>query len=227
MIMDANSFIELAQRVLAGETTAVERQTFEAELSEHPERRQEFDQMKITHDILRTVAPLTAATQATAPELPAYRVNQLRTAVRQHFGAPVRKPNVSYRNIFRWIFMGSGATAVAALVLIFSLANRTIEVGLYQSDEAGVRGGGAPLSAQDVPAARIVTFDQDASFDQWQNQPLGWNQRAKIWVDNEHDLLHIVRREAHGHILMQDVPLASTTDGQREQIRQTVESLEK
>ncbi len=224
--MDANSFTELAQRVLAGETTAAERHAFELELSAHPERRQEFAQMKITHDILRTAAPLTAATQATGPELPTYRVNELRTAVRQHFGPATARPATSsLKSFLRWILAGGTATALAAVIIIFTFANRTIEVGRYQSGQ--VRGDETSLTAQDIPAARIVTFDQDAPFAQWQDEPLAWNQRAKIWVDNERDLLHIVQREAHGQILMQELPLAPTLEGQREQIRQTIESLEK
>lgn len=224
--MDANSFTELAQRVLAGEATAAERQALELELSAHPERRSEFAEMKVIHDVLRTAAPLAAAAQATGPELPAWRVNELRTAVRQHFGATASRPAASSpRTFLRWLLAGGATTVFAAVIIIFTFANRTIEVGLYQSGQ--VRGDGSPLTPQDIPAARLVTFDQDAPFDQWQGQPLGWNEHAKIWVDNERDVLHVVVRQAHGVIHMQDLPLAPTTEGQREQIRQTVESLQK
>ena len=83
-----------------------------------------------------------------------------------------------------------------------------------------------PLVAEDVPSAKLIKFDDDAPFDQWQSRPLAWYERAKIWVDNEHDLLHVVRRVDHGRISIQTLPLASTNEGQRQQIMQVVESLE-
>ncbi len=112
---------------------------------------------------------------------------------------------------------------MAFAVIILCFANRTVEVGLYGTDLT--RGGDQTISAADLPSGRLVTFDQDAPFDQWQNQPLAWNEHAKIWVDNEHDLLHIVVRVRHGQILMETQPLAPTNEAQREQIKKLVESL--
>jgi hypothetical protein len=225
--MDIESFHDLALRVIAGEATAADRQALEVELSVHPERKDDFEQMKITHDVLRTTAPMTEASRATGPELPAYRVGELRTAVRQHFGpaASRQKSSGTWVNVLRWILAGGGVTALTVLVVILNLSGRTIEVGMYQTD--AMRNGEATLAAQDVPAAKIVTFDQDASFDQWQSQSLKWYERAKIWVDNEHDVLNIVHRIDHGRIQIEHQPLAPTDEGQREQIKQAVESLQK
>jgi len=226
--MDAELFNALALRVLAGEATDDERRALEAELASLPARREEFDQLKLTHGILRAAAPMTQAASATTPELPAYRVNELRTAVRQHFGPAAnrkknRAPFGEWIPAMRWLFAGSGVGALGFAVVIFCFANRTVEVGLYGTDLA--RGGDKALSAEDVPSARLVTFDADAPFDQWQNQALAWNEHAKIWVDNEHDLLHIVRRVRHGQIVMETQPLAPTNEGQREQIKQVVDAL--
>jgi hypothetical protein len=232
--MDAESFTALALRVLAGEATDDERRALEAELSQErasaPGRREEFEQLKITHEILRATAPMTEAARATTPDLPAYRVNELRTAVRQHFGPAGNRQKTAATSgglipVLRWIFAGSGVAALGVAAVVFCFANRSVEIGLYGTDL--VRGGDKALSAQDVPSAQLVTFDQDAPFDQWQNRPLAWNEHAKIWVDNEHDLLHIVRRVRHGQIVMETQPLAPTNEGQREQIKQMVDSLEK
>jgi len=226
--MDADSFHERALRVIAGESTTDERGALEAELAAQPSLREEFEQLKITHDVLRTAAPMTEAVRATEPELPAYRLNELRTAVRQHFGPAANREKRASGGIIpalRWIFAGGGATALAVVVVLVIFSNRSIEVGLYGSDL--VRGGDTALAPSDIPTARLITFDQDAPFDQWQSQPLAWYEHARIWVDNEHDLLHIVRRESHGHIIIQNLPLAPTTQAQREQIKQMVESLEK
>jgi len=226
--MDAESFTALALRVLAGEATDDERRTLEAELSSDPGRRDEFAQFKLTHEILRATAPIKEATRATTPELPGHRMNELRTAVRQHFGPAANRekkaaPFDKWIPALRWLFTGSGVAALGFAVMVLCFANRSVEVALYGTDL--VRGGDQALSAGDVPSARLITFDQDAPFDQWQNRPLAWNEHAKIWVDNEHDLLHIVRRVRHGQIVMETQPLAPTDEGQREQIKQVVASL--
>ena len=226
--MDAESFTDLALRVIAREATDDECRALEAELVSAPDCREEFEQLKLTHKIVRVAAPLMQAAQATTPELPAHRVNELRTAVRQHFGPAAnrkknRVPFGEWVPVMRWLFAGSGLATLGFAVALFVFANRSVEVGLYQTDS--VRGGDQGLSAEDVPSARLLTFDADAPFDQWQNQPLTWYERAKVWVDNEHDLLHVVQRVRHGQILMETYPLAPTNEGQREQIKQVVETL--
>jgi len=226
--MDAESFTNLALRVISGEATDADRRALEAECASAPAHRDEFEQLKLTHDALRATAPMSEAARATTPELPAHRVNELRTAVRQHFGPAASRtkntvPFADWLPAFRWIFAGSGAGAIAFAVVIFCFANRTIEVGLYGTDLA--RGGDQALTADDISSAQLITFNQDASFDQWQSRPLAWSEHAKIWIDNEHDLLHIVRRVSHGHIVMESHPLAPTNEAQREQIKKLVESL--
>jgi len=226
--MDAPTFTDLALRVISREATDDERRAVEAEMASTPARREEFEQLKRTHQLLRTAAPLTEAARATGPELPAWRVNELSTAVRQHFG-PAANPKAEagstiWAHVLRWVFGGGGLAALTFAIVMMCFANRTVEVGLYSSDL--VRGGEQSLSARDVPSARLVWFDEDTSFDQWQNQPLAWNQHAKIWVDNEHDLLYVLRRVRHGQIVMETQPLAPTDAAQREQIKQVVNSLQ-
>jgi hypothetical protein len=222
--MDADSFNDLALRVAAGEATADERRALDAELSAHPDRREEFEQIKITHDVLRTAAPMTSAASATEPELPAYRLNELKTAVRQHFGpATAKKKSNGVLNALRWVFAGGGLTILALLIVFINLSSQTIEVGVYRDSQ--VRADQAPLTPQDFPSAKLMTFDQDAAFDQFQNQSLAWYEKARIWVDNEHDLLHIVRRVDHGHVSIEAMPLAPTDEGQKQQIQQVIQSL--
>lgn len=227
--MDAETFTDLAMRVIAREATDDERRALETELSAAPTRRDEFEQLKLTHEILRATAPMAQATQAITPGLPAYRVGELRTAVRQHFGPAANREkeavgSQAWTFVLRWFFGGSAVAALGFAIVIACFADRTVEVGLYGNEL--VRGDQG-LSATDVPTAQLVTFDQDAPFDQWQSAPLAWNERAKIWVDNEHDLLHIVHRVSHGQILMETKPLASTDEAQREQIKQVVAELGK
>jgi len=224
--MDADSFTQLALRVLSREATAEEQRTLVAVLSSHPERREEFEQIKITHDLLRTTAPMMEAAQANGPELPSYRLNELRTAVRQHFG-PVASRQGSSTGLripgLRWILAGGATTVLAVVAVLLIFSDRSVEVGVYRTDL--VRGGDIALP-QAVPSAHIVTFDQDSSFDQWQ-KTLAWYQHGKVWVDNENNLLHIVRRDSQGHPADQTEPLAQTNRAQCEQINQAVEALKK
>src|SRR5260221_8486328 len=224
--MDADSFTDLALRVLAGEATEGDRRALETELAAPPARREEFEQVKLTQAVFRTVAPMAEAAHASEPELPAWRLNELRTAVRRHFGPATKKEKLSGGLVpaLRWLFAGGGATALAVVVIFLGFSNRSVEVGLYGTDL--VRGGDTALSPADVPAAHLVTFDQDTPFEEWQNRPLAWYEHAKVWVDNEHDQLHIVRRVGHGEIRMETELLAPTNQGQREQIKRVVESLE-
>ena len=225
--MDPDAFTALALRVIAREATDEDHRALDAELAARPERRGEFSELQVTHDVLRTTAPLTEAARADGPELPAYRLNELRTAVRQHFGPAAhrgRKPGLPFL-VLRWIFTGTAAAVLGVAVVLICFSNSAIEIGLYRTNL--VRGDDAGLTPASVPTARIVTFDADAAFDQWQNRPLAWYQHAKIWVDNEHDQLHVVRRAQHGHIDMLTLPLAATDQAQREQIRQIVQDSRK
>jgi hypothetical protein len=226
--MDAETFTDLALRVIAHEATDEERRALETALAEDPARREEFAQLKIAHDVLRTTAPMTEAVRATAPVLPGHRLNELRTAVRQHFGPELEKkpdaPFATWIPAFRWLFGGAGVATLAYALVIFCFANQEIEVGMYGSGM--VRGpGDQPLTAGDLPGAKLLTFDQDAPFDKWQDAPLAWNERAKIWIDNDHDQLHVVHRQAHGEIMMETLPLAPNGEAQREQIQKAVEAL--
>ena len=221
--MDADTFTELALRVIAGEAIGDDHATLERELSADPSRRAEFDQFALTFDAIRTAAPLNEAALAAAPELPAHRVGELRGAVRRHFGPIATGRHTPLLDALRWLFAGGGLAGLATLVVLLCLSNRTIEVGSYADDL--VRNGDHPLTQADLGAAKLLTFEKDADFDIWQNQSLAWYEHAKIWVDNEHDQLHILKRVDHGHIVSVSQPLAPTDDAQRAQILQAVQDL--
>lgn len=229
--MDAESFTKLALRVLAGEATEGERRTLDALVSEDPSWQAEFEQIRVTVDVLRTTAPMAEAAGATEPELPAYRLNELRTAVRQQFGPVAERAKVSvspgfWIPVWRRIFAGGGAMAVAAVVIFLTCANRTIEVGYYRADQ--VRGANVSLIPAGLSQGQVLLrpFDEDASFDQWQHS-LSWTQHAKVWVDNETNLLHILTRDAQGKVAERTEPLARTDQQQSGQIKQAIETLEK
>jgi anti-sigma-K factor RskA len=227
--MDADSFDVLALRALSREASDEERRELETRMIADPALREKFRQLKITYEIVRTVAPLSEAGQVREPGLPAWRVNELRTAVRRHFGSASTRRNrfdaaTTLPAAWRWLCAGGGIAALAAIITLLAISDRFVEVGFYRAD--AVRGGEAVLTAQDVPRAKIVTFDQDASFDQWQHS-LAWYQHGKVWIDNESNQLHIVRRDSHGQIVEENQPLAPTASGQREQINRAIDSLDR
>jgi hypothetical protein len=220
--MDAESFTILALRVISREATGDDQRALETELAAHPERRDEFHQLQITHDVLRTAAPMLEAQNAQEPALPAYRVNELRTAVRQHFGPAATRTGAKEKTgfpILRWLFAGGGVTVLAVVAILLIFANTTIEVGQYRTDLE--RGGS--LSPAYMAKAHVIPFDQDTSFDHWQKQPLAWYQHAKIWTDNEKDLLHIVSRDKNGRVTETTQPLAPNLGDQYDQISKAVE----
>ncbi|HUB67101.1 MAG TPA: hypothetical protein VL981_06425 [Candidatus Methylacidiphilales bacterium] len=223
--MDIDAFTDLALRIIAGEADVDDRRAFEAEMAADPARREEFAGLQMTHRLLGVALPMTEAARATGPELPAYRINELRTAVRQHFGPAASRAGKSRSPflVLRWIFAGGAAAVIGAIMVMILFSDSTVEIGLYRTDL--MRGNNAALTPESVPAAKIVAFDADAPFDQWQTRPLAWYQRAKIWVDNEHDLLHIIRREQNGQITVLTQPLAESDEAQRQQIEQAVNGL--
>ena len=225
--MDAQAFTDLALRVIAREASDADRAALDAELTTQPARREKFEQLRITHDVLRATAPVVEAARAQEPALPAHRVGELRTAVRQHFGPAVKKDvgSTVWAHVLRWVFGGGGLAAAIFAVVIVCFANKTIEVGFYSSDLAKVRGYES-LTPQDFASTKLLTFDQDASFDAWQAAPLAWNERAKIWVDNEHDLLYVMHRIRQGQIRTESQLLAPTDAAQREQIKAVVAGLQ-
>src|SRR5271170_8095619 len=109
--MDAESFTALALRVLAREASPDECRALEQEIAATPARREEFDELKLTLAAFSTAAPMSEALAAREPELPAWRRNELRTAVRQHFGPVAAGTSKAPRRFgvlaaVRWLLAG-------------------------------------------------------------------------------------------------------------------------
>ena len=223
--MDADTFTDLALQVLAGNADAATRQSLDRAMEADPQLRARFADLKLTHDAFLVAAPLATAESAAQPELPAYRVNELRTAVRQHFGPAKNRagqPHPHFLLLRRlWV---TGVMAGLALVLAqMFLSDRSVEVGLYRSDV--MRGDNGDVTPQGT-IAKVVLFDQDAPFDEWQ-KTLAWNQHAKIWIDNEHDLVHVLYRDRNGKLAEVTEPLAPSAAEERTQIEQAIRTVGK
>ena len=59
--MSPESFTDLALRVIAREATDEEHRAIEAEVAASTARREEFEQLKISHEILLATVPMAGA----------------------------------------------------------------------------------------------------------------------------------------------------------------------
>lgn len=224
--MKTDEFQELALKVLAREATAVESAVLQSEVAKDASRRREFDELRAAMSLLREAGTVAGATRATTPELPKYRMNELRDAVRLHFLVkPSEKPERSLLPLpLRWL-LGTGFTgaALACLLLWVSASRQEIEVGMYK--ELAMRSG-APLVLPSNPHVQKQAFEKEEEFEKWKQQPLAWNQRAKVWVDEENDTIHIIRRDGLWNVRETTQPLAAKKPEQQIQVGKILQSLE-
>jgi len=122
--MNDDRFFDLAMKVIARQATEAERAELDALVTRQPELKAEFERLQADVRLAREVLPLVSATEATAPELPAYARGRLQTKVREALGRPRVTDRGSEGNAFealwkwRWILGLAGATAVVALFLL-------------------------------------------------------------------------------------------------------------
>lgn len=224
-------FHDLAMKVLAGEASSDERASLESELLRNAERAREMDALREAFALTRATAHLQQALEtAHAPELPAYRMGELRSAVRTHF-RQTPKSTVSER-LHEWVSRLTGrwvlaSGAVAACLIIFLLAQpgpQGIEVGLYAEPLTRSQST-APL----VTASHNVsvnTFESDRAFDQWVSAPFGKNEKARLWLDDEHAVLHIrVRPRFLGSEREYTLPLPDSDRDRRTAIEHVLSQL--
>ena len=123
--MNDDQFFDLAMKVIAEQATEAERTELDALVARQPKLKAEFERLQADVRLAREVLPLVRATEATAPELPAYARGRLQTKVRQTLGHP--QPSVpsasdkERRMMWRWRWLLGLATAAAAVALVMAL----------------------------------------------------------------------------------------------------------
>lgn len=196
--MHDDEFHHLALKTLAGEASPEESVALERCLQAEPQRRTELEELRAALAITRTTLPLAAAleTKATA-EVPPHRVNQLRSAVRLHFQKQESEEKSKMRSasplvefFVSWKRVLAGGLVALALVILFSSPRpQGIEIGFYA--EGITRNGAAALSFPTASSTHITRFESDQAFDQWLARPFAPDEKARIWFDEERDLIHI------------------------------------
>lgn len=196
--MHDDEFHHLALKALSKEISAEESATLERCLKEEPNRQAEFDDLREAFEITRTTLPLASALEAAPVELPAHRMNPLRSAVRLHFQKTEAVAEAeSASSMLNWLqttwgrcLSGGGLVAVCVVLLLVAWPGPTgVEIGLYA--ESTTRDGAAALTLPETPSVRVTRFENDQSFDQWLARPFGQDEKARIWFDEEHDLIHV------------------------------------
>ena len=122
--MNDDHFFDLAMKVIARQATEAERAELDALVARQPELKAEFERLQADVRFAREVLPLVSATEATAPELPAYARGRLQTKVRETLRRPPvpgREPEEDASGTlwkWRWMLGLAAATAVVALFLL-------------------------------------------------------------------------------------------------------------
>src|ERR1039458_2089656 len=122
--MNDDHFFDLAMKVIARQATEVERAELDALVARQPELRAEFERLQADAHLAHEVLPLVSATEATAPELPAYARGRLQTKVRETLGRPPVAGEAPEEDAsgtlwkWRWLLGLAAATALVALFLL-------------------------------------------------------------------------------------------------------------
>src|ERR1035438_10113095 len=122
--MNDDHFFDLAMKVIARQANEAERAELAALVARQPALKAEFGRLQADVRLAREVLPLVSATEATAPELPAYARGRLQTKVRETLRRPPVPGGVADEDAsgtlwkWRWMLGLPGATAVVALFLL-------------------------------------------------------------------------------------------------------------
>lgn len=185
--MNDDRFFDLALKVIAGHCSDPERAELDALFKRRPELKAEFERLQADVGLAREVLPLVNATEATAPELPAYARKRLQTKVRQTLGRPQaavgadREEGIGMLWRWRWLLGLAAATAVVVWVLLpmFSRPGAPV-VQVAMLDTAGATRGGdtneLAVLRQAWSAAAVNSFSTRADLSAWEG---AWPASAK------------------------------------------------
>ena len=105
-----------------GQATEAERTELDGLVARQPGLKAKFESVQADVRLAREVFPLVSATEATAPELPAYARGRLQTKVRQTLGRPETRPSSASDKerglMWRWRWLIGLATAVGMVILL-------------------------------------------------------------------------------------------------------------
>ncbi|MDD2707100.1 MAG: hypothetical protein PHV34_03755 [Verrucomicrobiae bacterium] len=229
----SKDFDKLAGKILGGEGSEQEKRAFEKLSNGNAAKKQEFDGVREVLDVLKTGMPLASAMDASQPVLPEYRMSQLlgkiKTPAREE--PPEKVQAAPETEVFWWdwvrerLGVGLACAAVMAVVFLALLmpSGHPVEVGVCQ--EYATRGSAALPVFERQPGLGLVTFDGEKAFEKWRSAPLAWNQKARLWIDEETGVLRIIHRDAAGRIQQDSVPWPDDGRGQEKALKEALDKV--
>jgi hypothetical protein len=191
--MNEQEFFDLALKVIAQQASEADRAELDTLVARQPELKAEFERLQADTRLAREVLPMVNATEATAPELPAWARGQLQTKVRETFGrqpAPERATESETLGAlwkWRWVLGLAAATAVVTLVVlpVFTRsAPPLIQVAML--DTAGATRGSDTnawsLLRQSWEHATIDSFTDPEALHAWETNWPAPNKRPVVKV---------------------------------------------
>jgi hypothetical protein len=174
-------------------------------VARQPKLKAEFERVQADVRLAREVLPLVSATEATAPELPAYAHGRLQTKVRETLGRP--QPSVpsasdeERRSTWRWRWQLGLATAAAAVALVMVLWHTpapVIQVAMLDTAGASRGSDAKELAAlqQTWNKAVVDSFSSAENARAWETNWPGDGGRAvvKILYDRPAGELRVLGR---------------------------------
>ena len=197
--MNDQQFHDLAMKVLARQATDAERAELDSLLTGDPQLKAEFERLRVDVRIGAELLPVVAATEANAPEFPAYARERLQTKVRQTLGAnpQLAKEAESARGWVWRLWLGlATVTAVILTLLIPSLVGpSTPLVQVAMLDTTGATRGDATNELavlQEMWQKNTVqNFTDNAELEAWE----------KVWPsDSQREAAKIIYDRAAGEV---------------------------
>ena len=234
--MNDDHFFDLAMKVIARQATEAERAELDALVARQPELRAEFDHLQADVRLAREVLPIVSATEATAPELPAYARGRLQTKVRETLGRPPVPGGAADENTlgtlwkWRWMLGLAGATAVVAFLLLPVLSKSAppmVQVAML--DTAGATRGSdtneASLLRQAWERAAVDSFTGTEALHAWETNWPAQSKRpvVKVVFDRAAGEVRILGRwkgESFTKTLLVERDLAATLEEAKSFIKQ-------
>jgi hypothetical protein len=230
--MNDDHFFDLAMKVIARQATEAERAELDALVVWQPDLKAEFERLQAEVRLAREVLPLINATEATAPELPAYARGRLQTKVRETLGRPQAPEEDALGTLWkwRWILGLAAATAVVALFLLPVLSKSAppmIQVAML--DTAGATRGSdtneASLLHQTREKAPVDSFTGTEALHAWEANWPAQNRRpvVKVVFDRAAGEVRILGRwkgESFTKTLLVERDLAATLEQAKSFIKQ-------
>ena len=180
--MNDQRFHDLAMKVLARQATEAERAELDSLLAGNPQLKADFERLRADVRIGKELLPVVAATEAIAPEFPAYARERLQTKVRQTLGAnPASAKEAESARGWAWrLWLGLATVTAVVVTLLIPLLVRpsTPLIQVAMLDSTGATRGDATNEVAVLQEmwqkSAVQNFTDTAELEAW----------AKAWPSN-------------------------------------------